>query len=50
MDKFTFGFTVTVVGMGGTVLVLWFLTFIVNLLKRVFPYKETDEKEKEAKS
>jgi Na+-transporting methylmalonyl-CoA/oxaloacetate decarboxylase gamma subunit len=44
MDKFTYGFVLTVVGMGGTLVSLWFLTVVINLLKRVFPYREADEK------
>jgi hypothetical protein len=34
----------TVVGMGGTLVSLWFLTVVINLLKRIFPYRESDEK------
>lgn len=44
MDKFTYGFVITVVGMGGTLVSLWFLTVVINLLKRIFPYREADEK------
>ncbi len=51
MDTFTFGITMTIVGMGSTLLSLWFLTLIINLLKRIFPYQESNnEKKKEAKS
>jgi Na+-transporting methylmalonyl-CoA/oxaloacetate decarboxylase gamma subunit len=51
MDNFSFGMTMTVVGMGSTLFSLWFLTLIINLLKRIFPYREPDEeKGKEAKS
>jgi Na+-transporting methylmalonyl-CoA/oxaloacetate decarboxylase gamma subunit len=50
MDTFTFGITMTIVGMGGTMLSLWFLTLIINLLKRLFPYRESEEKGKEVKS
>jgi len=50
MDTFTFGMTMTIVGMGSTLLSLWFLTLVINLLKRLFPYREPDEKGKEAKS
>lgn len=46
MDKSTFGITMTIVGMGSTLLSLWFLTLIVNLLKRIFPTGESDEKMK----
>jgi len=45
MDKLTFGLTLTIIGMGSTLLSLWFLTLVVNLLKRFFPYREKDEKE-----
>ncbi len=50
MDTFTFGITMTIVGMGSTLLSLWFLTLIINLLKRLFPYQESEEKRKEAQS
>jgi len=46
MDNFTFGITMTVVGMGSTLFSLWFLTLVINLLKRLFPYRESEEKEK----
>jgi Na+-transporting methylmalonyl-CoA/oxaloacetate decarboxylase gamma subunit len=45
MDTLTFGLTMTILGMGCTLLSLWFLTLVVNLLKRFFPYREKDEKE-----
>ncbi len=50
MDSFTFGMTMTIVGMGSTLLSLWVLTLLVNLLKRLFPYKQLNENGKEAKS
>lgn len=46
MDNFTFGVTMTIVGMGGTMLSLWFLTLIVNLMKRILPADESNEKMK----
>lgn len=49
MDNFTFGITMAVVGMGSTLFSLWFLTLIINLLKRLFPYRESEEKGKGAK-
>lgn len=39
MDNWTFGFTVALIGMGGTVLVLWLLSLLVLILKKLFPYK-----------
>jgi len=37
LDNWTFGITMLVVGMGGTVLTLWILSLIMSLLKKVFP-------------
>jgi Na+-transporting methylmalonyl-CoA/oxaloacetate decarboxylase gamma subunit len=46
MDTFTFGLTLTVVGMGGTLLSLWLLGLVAAALKKVFPFtKESDQKE-----
>jgi hypothetical protein len=39
MDNFTFGITIIVVGMGGTLLTLWILSLLMIALKRLFPYK-----------
>jgi Na+-transporting methylmalonyl-CoA/oxaloacetate decarboxylase gamma subunit len=44
MDRFTNGLVLTIVGMGGTLLSLWFITLLVQLLKRFFPYREAEEK------
>jgi hypothetical protein len=45
MDNWTFGITMIVVGMGGTILTLWILSLLMIALKRVFPYpKEETEK------
>ncbi len=40
MDKFTFGFTMLVVGMGGTLLTLAIMSAIMALLKRIFPLEQ----------
>jgi hypothetical protein len=40
MDNFTFGMTMLVVGMGGTLVALGILALIMGLLKKVFPIKE----------
>jgi hypothetical protein len=37
MDKWQFGLTMTLVGVGGTFLTLWILSLVVDLLKRIFP-------------
>jgi hypothetical protein len=39
MDTWTFGWTVALIGMGGTMLVLWLLSLVIVLLKKLFPYK-----------
>lgn len=39
MDNFAFGFTLTVVGMGGTMLSLFLLTLLIDLLRKIFPPK-----------
>jgi len=37
MDKWSFGISVTIVGMGGTLLTLWLLGLFTRLLKWAFP-------------
>ena len=39
MDNWTFGITLTIVGMGGTFLTLWILSVIMNILKKMYPLK-----------
>jgi len=43
MDKWTFGFTMLIVGMGGTLLTLTIMSLIMGLLKKIFPYKANEE-------
>ena len=40
MDNVTFGVTMMVCGMGGTVLTLWILSLIMTLLGKIFPEKK----------
>lgn len=40
IDNWTFGITMVVVGMGGTLLTLWILSLFMGLLKKLFPNKE----------
>jgi Na+-transporting methylmalonyl-CoA/oxaloacetate decarboxylase gamma subunit len=42
MDNWTFGITMIVVGMGGTLLTLWILSVIMSLLKKAFPLKKEE--------
>jgi len=41
MDNWTFGVTVTVVGMGGTLLILWILSAAMYVLKKIYPLDDT---------
>jgi len=40
MDKWTFGVSVTIVGMGGTLVTLWLLSLVTMALKKIFPPPE----------
>jgi hypothetical protein len=44
MDKFTFGMTMLLIGMGGTILTLGLISSIIVLLKKLFPLKNEEEK------
>lgn len=41
MDNWTFGITVTVVGMGGTLLVLWILSAVMYALRKIYPLDDS---------
>jgi hypothetical protein len=43
MDNLTFGVSIIVVGMGGTLLTLWIFSLLMVVLKKVFPYKPEEE-------
>ena len=47
LDNFTFGVTMLVAGMGGTLLTLWIMSLIMAALGKIFPVKE-EERKKEA--
>jgi hypothetical protein len=40
MDNWTFGWTMIIVGMGGTMATLGFFAILMGVLKRIFPVKE----------
>ena len=44
MDNFTFGVTMMVTGMGGTLLALALLAVLMNVLKMLFPFKGEKDK------
>jgi hypothetical protein len=43
MDNLTFGMTMIVIGMGGTLLALALFAILMNLLKILFPVREEKE-------
>jgi len=43
MDNWTFGITMVVVGMGGTLLTLGILSLLMGILSKAFPYKKEEE-------
>ena len=43
MDNWTFGITMLVVGMGGTIAALGTLALLMNLLKKIFPVQREDK-------
>ncbi len=43
MDKWTFGLTLLVVGMGGTIATLILFSFVMSILKKIFPYKKEEK-------
>ena len=45
MSNFTFGVTMLVAGMGGTLVTLWILSLMMSALGKLFPYKEEEGKE-----
>lgn len=45
MEKFTYGFVITLVGMGGTLFSLSLLILAVQLLKKLLPYREVEDKQ-----
>ena len=46
IGKWEFGITMMVGGMGGTLLMLWILSFVITLLKKIFPLsKDLDKAE-----
>jgi hypothetical protein len=43
MDKWTFGFTMLIVGMGGTIATLIIFSMLMGALKKIFPYKKEED-------
>ena len=45
MDNFTFGLTLTILGMTGTLVSLWVLSLVISLVKKIFPLEKEKAKE-----
>ncbi|HNY69695.1 MAG: OadG family protein [Syntrophorhabdus sp.] len=43
MDRWTFGLTMLVVGMGGTIATLIVFSLIMSVMKKIFPYRKEDK-------
>lgn len=43
MDNWTFGFSMLIVGMGGTLLTLLIMSGLMEILKGLFPYKAGED-------
>ena len=46
MSDLGFGLTMTLLGMGGTLLTLYILILVIRLLDKLFPFKEEKEESK----
>ena len=46
MDTVTYGLTMTILGMGGTIVSLWIISLAMNMLKRLFPYQAEKQEKK----
>ncbi len=44
MTNLAFGLTMTIIGMGVTLITLYLLTLIIRLLNRLYPFKEEKNK------
>jgi hypothetical protein len=44
MDNWAFGTAIIVLGIGGSTASLLILSFVMSVLKKIFPYREEDEK------
>lgn len=45
MDNLTFGITMLICGMGGTILTLWIMSLVMGLLGKLFPEKTVKKEE-----
>lgn len=45
MDNITFGLTLTVLGMTGTLVSLWVLSLVISIVKKIYPLEKEKPKE-----
>ena len=43
MEELYFGLSMAVIGMGGTLFSLWILSLVMNLLKKIYPYRKSGD-------
>jgi Na+-transporting methylmalonyl-CoA/oxaloacetate decarboxylase gamma subunit len=43
MEDLEFGLTMTIVGMGGTLIILYLISLVVNVLNKIIPYREEEK-------
>jgi hypothetical protein len=43
MTNLEYGLTLTVIGMGGTLLILFLISLVVDILNKYFPYRESKQ-------
>jgi Na+-transporting methylmalonyl-CoA/oxaloacetate decarboxylase gamma subunit len=48
MDNWTFGWTLALIGMSGTMFVLWILSLLILLIRKVFPYRPEESAAKKS--
>ncbi len=41
MTNLEFGLSLTVIGMGGTLVILFLISLVMNALNKLFPYRES---------
>jgi hypothetical protein len=46
MDNWTFGWTLALIGASGTMLVLWILSLIILLIRKIFPQQPEESSAK----
>lgn len=45
MSELSFGLSMALLGMGGTLASLWIIILVMNVLKKVLPYRKSEGRE-----